>query len=117
MAQARGGDMNALQWLNFLLCLAGLVVALFVAFRMRKDTELQIVLSFATIAAGLGGNALGYFRPGDWQEAFYTLQYGGLLALMIGTRKSPNWVAPRWIRPISISVTMGVWCAFLLGVA
>lgn len=109
--------MNALQWINAAICLAVVVVTFFALVRMRKETELQILLAFPTMAAGMLGAVVGYFRPGDWQAACDTMLFGGVLALMIGSRKNPNWIEPRWIRPIAIGVLMATWGAFLMGVS
>lgn len=109
--------MTRIETLNLLLCLSGFSVAFFIGVRMRSETEAHIVGSFATLGAGLLGTAVAFVRPGDWQAACDTLLYGGALAMMIGSRKNPHWVAPRWIRPITVSVLLAVWGAFLMGVS
>lgn len=109
--------LSPIEWLNAMLCVAGVLATLAAINRMTIDTEPQIVLSFVIIAVGLLGAVWAYFHPGDWLACFDTLIYGGFLALIVGTRRRTKWLDPRWIRPISVAISLAVGVAFFVGVS
>jgi len=100
-------------WLLAALALVGALVALSAANIMNKATECTIVFSFATTGAGLIGYAIGTVLPDRWQLACDFLLIGGIVALMIGTRRRTIWFHPRRMPWISLSVTALSWTAFL----
>lgn len=102
--------------LNVLLAMFGALVALGAANRMSRTTERTIIVSFTTTGAGLIGFALGNVWPGGWQPACDTLLLGGVVALLVGTRKATIWLPPEWMPAISYGVSAVTWVAFFAGV-
>ena len=108
--------MSALELINVLLALAGALVAFGAANRMNKDTELTIAISFATTGAGLIGYAIACIWPHHWEAACDTLLLGGIVSLLVGTRRQTIWIPPRWMPRISYAVAGATWFAFFAGV-
>lgn len=108
--------MTALQSLNIALAVVGALVAFGAANRMNKHTEMTIAISFATVGAGLIGFALADLWPNGWQETCDTLLLGGIVSLLIGTRRQTIWIPPRWMPRLSYAVAAATWLAFFVGV-
>lgn len=108
--------MSLLEDINVVLALAGALVALGAANRMSRSTERTIIIAFTTVGAGLIGFALATVWPNKWQAACDTLLLGGILALLIGTRKATIWIPPAWMPRISYGVSAVTWVAFFVGV-
>lgn len=104
--------MSVHAWINFFLALAGALVALGAANRMSIETERTIILAFVTLGAGLLGGCMSYFMPERWQLGFDTLLYGGVLALLVGTRRRTIWLDPRWMPVVSVWSTILTWAVF-----
>lgn len=103
-------------WLNFVIAVIGALVALGAANRMSPKTECTIIFAFATVGVGFIAWAIGTFLPDSWQQAFETLLLGGVVALLIGTRRQTIWLAPTWMPRISIAVSVVTWIAFFWGI-
>lgn len=104
-------------WLNVACYVSVALVAFGAANRMSKQTECTIIVSFATVGAGAIAWAIGAFLPNEWEQAFDTLFVGGVLALLIGTRRQTIWIKPEWMPRMSISVSAVTWIAFFCTVA
>ena len=104
--------MNAVEGLNIGLAVMGVLVAFGAVHRMSAETECPIILAFVTVASGLGGQILGALA---WQGVFDTLLFGGVTALMIGTRRQTVWISPDWMPRVSLAVSLLSWAAFLVG--
>jgi len=109
---ARVAAMSFHAWLNFLIAGTTMLVALGAANKMNKDTEVTIVIAFATVGAGMLGTMLGYFSPDRWQLSFDTILYGGVLSLLIGTRRRTIWMKPEWMPRFSLWVSALTWATF-----
>lgn len=103
-------------WFNIILAALGALVSLGAANRMTVKTECTIKIAFATVGVGCIAWVVGTFAPDKWQTPFETLLLGGIVALLIGTRKQTIWLAPGWMPWISISVSAATWIAFFAGV-
>lgn len=101
-----------LDWVNGGLAVVGVLVGIGAIDRMNKQTECTIVAAFVTTIVGLVGYVLGSAMPGHWQNVFDTLLLGGVVAVLIGTRKQTIWLAPTWMPWISLGVSLGSWTIF-----
>lgn len=104
--------LSFLSWLNALIALAIVGVGFGAAKRMNKDTELTIIIAFSTVSAGAFGWFITTFWPWGWEQSFDTLFLGGVLALLIGTRRRTVWLRPELMPKISYGVSVVTWCAF-----
>ena len=104
--------LGPVEWVNVALATAGALVAIGAVNRMSRETELPIIAAFATVGAGLIGYTLGSFAPARWQHGMDTVLLGGLLALLVGTRRQTIWLPPRWMPIISAFVSVGTWLLF-----
>lgn len=103
--------MNAIENLNAVLAVLGVLVAFGAVHRMSPETECPIIFAFVTVATGLCGQLLGQLA---WQSVFDTLLFGGVTALMIGTRRQTVWISPDWMPRVSLAVSLLSWTAFLI---
>lgn len=101
-------------WLNVAIAVIGALVAFGAANRMSKATECTIIVAFATVGAGLGGWVFSSIAPEHWQQPFDSLLLGGIVALLIGTRRQTIWLAPEWMPKLSIAVSALTWLAFFI---
>jgi hypothetical protein len=109
--------MHSVDLVNLALAIAGVLIALGAINRMSRQTECTIILSFATVAAGLTGYALGSLMPDAWQRACDTLWLGGVAALLAGSRRQTIWLAPQWMPKISLGISVVTWLFFFWEVA
>lgn len=105
-------ELSAVEWVNLCLALAIALVALGAANRMNRETEVTIIVSFSTVGAGALGFALGSLLPERWVDAAYTILLGGVLALLVGTRRQTLWLPPAWMPKLSIAISAATWAAF-----
>jgi len=110
-------DLSWVQWVNAGIATAGALVGLGAANRMSPRTECTIIISFFTVGAGMVGYALGTLLPDRWQQACDTVLLGGMLALLIGTRRHTIWIPPEWMPRFSYAVSITTWVVFFLGVS
>lgn len=110
-------DLTWVQWANAGIATAGALVGLGAANRMNTRTECTIIISFFTVGAGLIGYALGTLLPDRWQQACDTVLLGGILALLIGTRRHTIWIPPELMPKFSYGVSVATWIIFFLGAA
>jgi hypothetical protein len=103
---------TAHQWLNIVVAVAGALVAFGAANRMSRATECTIIFAFTTVGIGFSAWFLGILFPVDWEHAFDTLLLGGVVALLIGTRRQTIWLQPAWMPRISLAVSAVTWLAF-----
>jgi len=103
------------QWVNALLGFGVALVALGAANRMSAHTELTIKISFATVGAGAIGYAASSVWPEGWQHICDTVLIGGILALLIGTRRQTIWIPPEWMPRLSMGVSVATWAIFFGG--
>lgn len=99
---------------NALLAAAGALVALGAINRMSRQTECTIIIAFFTTGAGLVGFALGNLLPERWQAVGETVLLGGILALLVATRRQTIWLDPKWMPRISYAVSVATWVAFFV---
>lgn len=104
--------MGPLEWLNVGIATLIVLVGIGAINRMSPQTECTVILAFVTVMAGVVGYALGSVLPERWQTVCDTLLLGGVLALLIGTRKQTIWMAPRWMPWISAGVSILTWGTF-----
>jgi hypothetical protein len=107
------GDLTGTQWLNLIVATAGALVAMGAINRMSRETECTIIASFVTVGAGLIGYALGTVLPGRWQHTMDTVLLGGIVALLVGTRRHTIWINPALMPRISACVSIATWAYFL----
>lgn len=107
-------SLSMVDWINFVLANCALLVVIGATNKMDRQTEKTIIIAFATIGAGLVGYILGTIFPGHWEKSFDTLLVGGVLALLIGSRKRTVWIAPELMPRISFAASGVTWGAFLL---
>lgn len=100
---------------NVFLAITGALVAFGSINRMENGTGRAIRCAFATTCAGLLGAAISTLLPEHWQVSVDTLLYGGILALLIASRRRPAVIREHWVTPISFSITVSTWGLFLLG--
>jgi len=110
---ARVAGLSPHEWLNLTLAALAMLVAFGAVNRMTCDTPRTIKVSFVTVGAGLIGVCLGYFAPDRWQLPFDTVLFGGLLALLVGTRRQTIWLHPRWMPLVSGWCSVLTWVVFL----
>ncbi len=100
-------------WLNLVFAVAGALVAFGAIVRMSSETERPIIFAFITVGSGLIGQGLTNFLPDQWELSFDTLLYGGILALLVGTRRQTIALKPKWMPVISLCTSGATWCIFL----
>lgn len=99
-------------WLNLVFAVAGALVAFGAIVRMSGDTERPIIFAFVTVGSGLIGQGLTNFVPDQWELSFDTLLYGGILALLVGTRRQTIALPKEWMPVISLCTSGATWCIF-----
>lgn len=110
---AHMAQFDAHVWVNVAIAVLGAFVAFGAVNRMTPETECTIIISFATVGVGLTAWAIGSVSPSpEWVHAYDTLLLGGVVALIIGTRRRTIWIQPRWMPLLSISVSGVTWLAF-----
>lgn len=102
--------------LNFVIALLGALVAFGAANRMNKETEVTIICAFVTVGVGLVAEAFSSLVAEVWQQAFDTLLLGGVVSLLIGTRRRTIWLRPELMPKISAAVCAITWLAFFLSI-
>ena len=107
---------GAHDFLNFVIAFLGALVAFGAANRMTRATECTIIVAFATVGTGLTAAAISTFFPQSWEKAFETLLLGGVVALLIGTRRQTIWIRPAWMPWLSLGVSAVTWVAFFVTV-
>lgn len=110
------GSLGWLEWVNLLLLIGGALVVLGAVERMTQETPLTIKVGFVTVGAGLLGEAILYLLPSLWQEPIDTVLYGGIVALVIGTRRRTICIDPRWMPMLSGLVSAGTWLLFFASI-
>lgn len=103
-------------WLNFVLAFFGALVALGAANRMNKETEMTILCAFVTVGVGMVAQAIGTMLPDSWNDAFDTLLLGGLISLLVGTRRRTIWMRPEIMPKISAAVCALTWVVFFISI-
>lgn len=110
-------DLTWVQWVNAAIAFAGALVALGAVNRMTDATDGCIRVAFALTGAGLIGYGASTIWPESWRHACDTVLIGGLVALLIGTRKHTIWLPPAWMPRLSYAVSAGTVVTFFVGVA
>lgn len=120
--------METLELMNGALAGAGAFAVLIAVNHMGPQTSRAIRCAFVTTGAGLLGECLSsvpallaYFGLRsrilfEWQLAYDSLLYGGVLALLIGSRRMPVLLPERWVGRLSLAVTLVTWAIFLFGI-
>lgn len=104
-------------WINIGLSIVGSLVAFGAANRMSKETECTVIFAFSTVGAGYVAWCISSFMPSTWQSPFDTLLLGGVVSLLIGTRKQTIWIAPAWMPRLSLLASGLTWLSFFWGIS
>jgi hypothetical protein len=105
------------EWVNIIIAIIGALVALGAANRMTASTDGPIKVAFALVGAGLITYGAGSVFPATWRHACDTVLLGGIVALIVGTRKQTIWLPPSWMPRLSYGVSAATAITFFLGVA
>lgn len=111
------GGLCWVQWINLLIAIAGVLIVLGACNRMTWQTDGCIRAAFGLVAAGLFGYGLSHFTPDSYRYACDTVLLGGIVALVIGTRKQTIWIPPAWMPRLSYATSALTVVTFFLGVA
>jgi hypothetical protein len=107
---------DAMKWMNLVLALLGSLAAFASLNKMEHGkTRPCIIGATILIALGLAGQWLSLAHE-QWLPFIDTALYGGVLALLIASQRTPTWFLDRWANPIASLISVGVGALFLLGV-
>lgn len=116
-AQMRWSDLSGIERVNLFIAFGLALVAFGAANRMSRQTERTIIFAFGLVGAGAIGYAFSIVLPERWQNVCDTVLLGGVLSLLIGTRRQTLWIPPRLMPILSASVGIITCALFFTGIA
>lgn len=104
-----------IEWMNLVLALLGSLAAFGSLNKMEHGkTRPCIIGATLLIAVGLAGQWLSLAHE-QWLQYVDTALYGGVLALLIASQRTPTWFLDRWANPVASLISLAVGVLFVLG--